>query len=181
MEELKNYFKEIMIDEYQDTNDLQEEFISMISDNNVYMVGDIKQSIYRFRNANPYIFKNKYDNYSISKTDMKIDLNKNFRSRNEVLDNINVIFNLIMDDVIGGANYLKEHQMIFGNNAYLKEELSHSNDMEIYQYCYDKEVGFTKEEIEAFIIARDILDKYNNKQQVFDKDTGNRTGRKRTS
>ena len=172
-DELKEYFKEIMIDEYQDTNDLQEEFISMISDNNVYMVGDIKQSIYRFRNANPYIFKSKYDNYSVSDRDMKIDLNKNFRSRNEVLDNINVIFNLIMDDDIGGANYLKEHQMIFGNKAYLKEELTHSNDMEVYRYCYDKELGFTKEEIEVFIIAKDILDKYNNKQQVFDKDTGN--------
>ena len=49
-----------MIDEYQDTNDLQEEFISLIENNNVYMVGDIKQSIYRFRNANPLIFKNKY-------------------------------------------------------------------------------------------------------------------------
>ena len=172
-EELKNYFKEIMIDEYQDTNDLQEEFISMISNHNVYMVGDIKQSIYRFRNANPYIFKNKYDNYSVSSTDMKIDLNKNFRSRNEVLDNINIIFNLIMDDVIGGADYLKEHQMIFGNKAYLKEELTHSNDMEILNYCYDKEIGFTKEEIEVFIIAKDILKKYQSKHQVFDKDTGN--------
>ena len=172
-EELKEYFNEIMIDEYQDTNDLQEEFISMISANNVYMVGDIKQSIYRFRNANPYIFKNKYDNYSVSENDKKIDLNKNFRSRNEVLDNINIIFNLIMDDEIGGANYLKEHQMIFGNKAYLKESLEHSNDMEIYQYDYDKELGFTKEEVEAFIIARDILDKYNNKHQVFDKDSGN--------
>lgn len=56
-EELLETFNEIMIDEYQDTNDLQEEFISMISKNNVYMVGDIKQSIYRFRNANPLIFK----------------------------------------------------------------------------------------------------------------------------
>ena len=53
-----------MIDEYQDTNDLQETFISKIENNNVYMVGDIKQSIYRFRNANPNIFKEKYDNYA---------------------------------------------------------------------------------------------------------------------
>ena len=62
-ESIKNNTYEIMIDEYQDTNDIQEEFISYIANNNVYMVGDIKQSIYRFRNANPYIFKNKYDNY----------------------------------------------------------------------------------------------------------------------
>jgi len=170
--ELRNYFKEIMIDEYQDTNDLQEEFIAMIANNNVYMVGDIKQSIYRFRNANPYIFKNKYDTYAVSDTDLKIDLNKNFRSRNEVLDNINVIFNLVMDDVIGGADYLKSHQMIFGNSAYLKEEVAHSNDMEILQYTYDKDLGFTKEEIEAFMIAKDISEKYQNNHQVFDKDDG---------
>ena len=172
-EELRNYFKEIMIDEYQDTNDLQEEFISLISNSNVYMVGDIKQSIYRFRNANPYIFKNKYDSYSISNIDKKIDLNKNFRSRKEVLDNINTIFTLIMNDDIGGADYLTSHQMIFGNKAYLKEDANHSNDMEIYQYPYDKSNGFTKDETEAFIIAQDIKKKLETGYLVFDKDTGN--------
>ena len=171
-EELRDYFKEIMIDEYQDTNDLQEEFISMISNHNVYMVGDIKQSIYRFRNANPYIFKNKYDNYSVSINDKKIDLNKNFRSRSEVLDNINTIFTLIMNDDIGGADYLTSHQMIFGNTAYLKEDAGHSNDMEIYNYQCDKSIGFTKEETEAFIIAKDIADKMKNNYLVFDKDDG---------
>ena len=79
-EELKNYFYEIMIDEYQDTNDLQETFISLIANHNVYMVGDIKQSIYRFRNANPSIFKEKYDLYTLQEEGIKIDLNKNFRS-----------------------------------------------------------------------------------------------------
>ena len=170
-EELLNNFNEIMIDEYQDTNDLQEEFISMISHHNVYMVGDIKQSIYRFRNANPYIFKEKYDNYSNSDIDKKIDLNKNFRSRDEVLSNINQIFNLIMNQDIGGADYIKEHQMIFGNKSYLKEKPNHSNDLEIYSYNYDKELGFKKEEIEAFIIADDIINKYNTKIKIFDKDT----------
>ena len=171
-DELYHSFNEIMIDEYQDTNDLQEEFISMISNHNVYMVGDIKQSIYRFRNANPYIFKDKYDTYSVSDIDKKIDLNKNFRSRSEVLDNINTIFNLVMNDSIGGADYIASHQMIFGNKAYLKEDPGHSNDMEVYNYTFDKELGFSKEEIETFIIANDILDKYNNKYQVFDKDSG---------
>src|SRR5699024_9807930 len=60
-EELANSFQEILIDEYQDTNDVQETFISYIARDNVYMVGDIKQSIYRFRNANPNLFKEKYD------------------------------------------------------------------------------------------------------------------------
>src|SRR5574344_1530118 len=103
-----------MIDEYQDTSDIEEEFISLIQNNNVYMVGDIKQSIYRFRNANPDIFRNKYNNYKNNNGGIKIDLNKNFRSRNEVLNSINEIFNHIMDDTIGNANYKKEHQLIFG-------------------------------------------------------------------
>ena len=170
-EELTNLFQEIMIDEYQDTNDLQEEFISMISQNNTYMVGDIKQSIYRFRNANPYIFKNKYDTYQKSNKDVKIDLNKNFRSRKEVLDNINIIFNLIMNDTIGGANYLESHQMIFGNTTYLKETPLHSNDMEIWKYEYDKNIGFNKEEIEAFTIAKDIKEKVTTNYQILDKET----------
>lgn len=169
-EELKAFFQEIMIDEYQDTNDLQEEFISMIKNHNVYMVGDIKQSIYRFRNANPYIFKNKYDNYTKSQQGKKIDLNKNFRSRKEVLENINLIFNLIMGESLGGANYLESHQMIFGNESYLKEDPLHSNEMEIIKYPYDKDCGFTKEEIEPFIIARDILSKVENHYLIFDKD-----------
>jgi ATP-dependent helicase/nuclease subunit A len=74
LNKLKYSLNEILLDEYQDTNDLQEEFISLISNNNVYMVGDIKQSIYRFRNANPSIFMNKYESYKDNKGGMKIDL-----------------------------------------------------------------------------------------------------------
>ncbi len=170
-EELKNTFKEIMVDEYQDTNDIQETFISMIEDNNVYMVGDIKQSIYRFRNANPYIFKNKYDLYKEHNGGIKIDLLKNFRSRSEVLDGINDIFNLVMDNTIGGAEYTESHQMVFGNDTY--NTLGHTNQdnkMEILEYPYDKETPYTKEEIEIFAIARDIQNKIKNKYQIFDKD-----------
>lgn len=171
-EELKNYFYEIMIDEYQDTNDLQETFISLIANNNVYMVGDIKQSIYRFRNANPSIFKTKYDLYSLEKEGIKIDLNKNFRSRSEVLDDINRVFNLIMDDNIGGADYKKTHQMIFGNDAYSNEgKTNQSYKTEILNYQYDKNYPYTKDEIEAFIIANDIKKKISSNYQIFDKDT----------
>ena len=169
--ELKNKFKEILVDEYQDTSDIQEEFINLIENNNVYMVGDIKQSIYRFRNANPYIFKNKYDMYSKEVNGIKIDLNKNFRSREEVLDNINIIFNKIMDDRIGGANYKESHNMIFGNNTYNETgKVDNNHNMEIISYEDTKE--YKKEEIEAFIIANDIEDKIKNKYQVFDKDRG---------
>lgn len=169
--ELKNYFNEILIDEYQDTSDIQEIFINLIANNNVYMVGDVKQSIYRFRNANPYIFKNKYDTYSNNIGGIKIDLNKNFRSRLEVVKNINLIFDYIMDDLIGGANYSLEHEMVFGNTLYL--ELGNNNlnnDMEIIKYGFE-DVLFDKNEIEAFIIAKDIINKVSSDYKVFDKKT----------
>lgn len=168
-EELKNNFKEICIDEYQDTNDLQEYFISLIADNNVYMVGDIKQSIYKFRNANPTLFKNKYKDYSNQNNGIKIDLNKNFRSRNQVLKNINEIFNLIMDEEIGGADYIESHNMIYGNIAYDEEGYTNQNyDLEIYNYNYDKDSIYKKDEIEAFIIANDIKEKIKSNYKIFD-------------
>ena len=170
-EELKKSFKQIMIDEYQDTNDIQESFISMIENNNVYMVGDIKQSIYRFRNANPYIFRNKYDSYADSNGGLKIDLLKNFRSREEVLNNINEIFNFLMDNAIGGAEYYESHRMVFGNLSYEEEGKTEQNyNMELLEYSYDKNSKYTKEEIEIFSIAEDIISKVNSKYKVFDKD-----------
>ncbi len=171
-DELKNKFKEIMIDEYQDTNDIQETFISMISNNNVYMVGDIKQSIYRFRGSNPNIFKNKYDTYSLSEGGYKIDLIKNFRSREEVLNNINKIFELIMDDSLGGASYKVSHEMIFGNMEYTNKR---SNDVdynfEVLEYEEDPEKEYSNTEIEIFTIAADIQKRIKEKMQVYDKDT----------
>lgn len=159
-EEVKQSFQEIMIDEYQDTSDLQETFISLIANHNVYMVGDIKQSIYRFRNANPYIFKEKYENYQKGIDGFKIDLNKNFRSRKEVLDNVNLMFDLLMDSVVGGADYKASHRMVFGNTSYEEQGKSDtSHQMEVYRYDYDKSSEYNKEEIEAFWIAQDIKKK----------------------
>lgn len=171
-DELKYSLKEILVDEYQDTSDLQETFIKHIENNNVYMVGDIKQSIYRFRNANPYIFKDKYDNYSKHKGGIKIDLNKNFRSRNEVLTDINLLFDYIMDDEIGGAAYKNSHRMVFGNMTYEEQGKTPDNHhMNILRYNYERGFEFTKEEVEAFIIAEDIKNKVNSNYQVFDKKT----------
>lgn len=168
-DELKNMFKEIMIDEYQDTNDIGEYFISLISNNNVYMVGDIKQSIYRFRNANPYIFKGKYDLYSNTSKGIKIDLLKNFRSREEVLSDINLLFNDLMTDDIGGADYKKSHQMIFGNKTYNEDGHTNQNyNLELLTYKNDK--TFSNAEKEIFIIGEDIIKKVSSKYQIFDKD-----------
>ena len=169
-EELTNSFKEIMIDEYQDTSDTQEKFISLISNNNVYMVGDIKQSIYRFRNANPYIFKNKYDTYRDTDKGEKIDLLKNFRSRDNVLNNINLLFDFIMDDNLGGADYKASHRMIFGNTSYIEEgKTSQDYDLDVITYKEEDLDRLSNSEEEAFIIGNDIQQKIINKYQIFDK------------
>ena len=171
-EELKNSFDEIMVDEYQDTSDIQERFINLISNNNVYMVGDIKQSIYRFRHANPYIFRDKYNNYSNCLGGVKIDLLKNFRSRREVLDNINLIFNLIMDEKVGDADYIKSHQMNFGNINYEQSlKTNEDNNMDILTYTKEELEEYSTDEIEAFLAAYDIKNKIDNNYQVVDKET----------
>ncbi len=175
-EEIKNNIYEIMLDEYQDTSDIQEKLISLISKNNVYMVGDIKQSIYRFRNANPKNFSDKYDNYDdykkgiVSEKGSLIKLMKNFRSREEVLEDINILFNEIMSEETG-INYSKGHKFIHGNKKYndniFKEQ---SNNLEIYNYTREKDSLFSNDEIEAFLIAEDIKNKINNGYMVYDKD-----------
>ena len=168
--ELKDKFNEIMIDEYQDTNDLQETFIKLLENDNVYMVGDIKQSIYRFRNANPLIFKDKYDRYSMNNGGKKIDLLKNFRSREEVLYNINEIFAPLMTQDIGGINYRESHAMIYGNKAYIEKGANdYNNYLDILTFN-NEDKKYTNDEIEAFIIAKDIKKKVEEKYLVYDFD-----------
>ena len=167
-DELKNTYQEIMIDEYQDTNDLQEIFISQIENNNVYMVGDIKQSIYRFRNANPNIFREKYEHYKKHEGGEKIDLLENFRSRREVLTNINEIFNLIMIPDLGGVDYQDNHAMVNGNKVYVEKGSSNQNyNLEILKY-QNEDKKFSNSEIEIFTIVQDIKEKIANGYLVYD-------------
>ena len=106
-ENFKQYFDEVLIDEYQDSNNVQEAIISLVSrkecDNpNVFMVGDVKQSIYRFRQAKPELFIDKYNTYELSQgSNRKIQLYKNFRSRKEVIDGVNYIFKEVMSKIVG--------------------------------------------------------------------------------
>lgn len=110
-EEFRDTFEEIMIDEYQDSNEVQETLLRSISreergENNIFMVGDVKQSIYRFRLARPELFMKKYDSYSLEEsTTQRIDLHKNFRSRAEVLTCTNDIFYKIMARSLGNVEY----------------------------------------------------------------------------
>lgn len=119
-EEFRDTFEEIMIDEYQDSNEVQEALLCSISrqergQNNLFMVGDVKQSIYRFRLARPELFMKKYDEYSSDDSDrQRIDLHKNFRSRKEVLDFTNDIFYKIMKRSLGNVEYDKNAALYTG-------------------------------------------------------------------
>ncbi|WP_342756913.1 helicase-exonuclease AddAB subunit AddA [Kineothrix sedimenti] len=105
------FFTEILIDEYQDSNLVQELLLESVSGEservfNRFMVGDVKQSIYKFRLARPEIFMKKYNDYKAgSDTERRIDLHKNFRSRREILDSVNYIFAQIMGKRLGGVEY----------------------------------------------------------------------------
>ena len=117
----KNKYDEIYIDEYQDTSYAQEEIIKKISkDNNVIRVGDVKQSIYAFRNANPELFTQKYINLNEIKNENdkleqgKIILSNNFRSREEVINSINGVFSFLMSEAFGGAVYEEKEKLVYG-------------------------------------------------------------------
>lgn len=111
-EEFQQRFKEVLVDEYQDVNLLQETILQLVKsgheeDGNLFMVGDVKQSIYRFRLAEPMLFLNKYNRFleEPQSTGLKIDLNANFRSRKEVLHGTNYIFEQIMGETVGEIHY----------------------------------------------------------------------------
>ena len=115
-------YEEIAIDEYQDSNLVQEYILTSISrGNNIFMVGDVKQSIYKFRQARPDLFLEKYKTYQTkankgAEDDLKIQLFKNFRSRKEVLDFSNQIFANIMSEELGELNYTEEEYLNLGAN-----------------------------------------------------------------
>ena len=147
---LKDRYKEIYTDEYQDTSYVQERILDAISkDNNRFMVGDIKQSIYGFRQARPDIFNDKYISYS-SKADeessnCKIILSKNFRSREEVIDSINYIFEKIMSMKNGQCDYTQNERLICGNTGYISsDDTSYKTQINIIN-LKDKEVGLFEE------------------------------------
>ncbi|MGM8366095.1 helicase-exonuclease AddAB subunit AddA [Virgibacillus sp. W0181] len=120
---LKNRYRELLVDEYQDTNLVQETILTLISDQvgagNMFMVGDVKQSIYRFRHAEPTLFIEKYKRFRKSpETGIRIDLARNFRSREHVLTGANYIFRQILDEAVGEIQYDKQAELIYSNKMY---------------------------------------------------------------
>ncbi|MBM7571490.1 helicase-exonuclease AddAB subunit AddA [Aquibacillus albus] len=121
--EMRKNYTEILVDEYQDTNLVQETLISLISDQegngNMFMVGDVKQSIYRFRHAEPSLFIEKYKRFSDQDNPGKrIDLARNFRSRGQVLSATNYVFRQLLNEEVGEIDYDQDAELIYANNIY---------------------------------------------------------------
>ena len=137
-------FHEVMVDEYQDTNHIQERMLELLSNgHNRFMVGDIKQSIYRFRQADPQIFNEKFQRYAQNPQEGKLILLKeNFRSSSEVLSATNDVFGRLMDQEVGEINYDSMHQLVFANT-----KLTPNPDNKAEFLLYDKgDSGQEKEE-----------------------------------
>lgn len=174
--EFSKHFEEIMIDEYQDSNQVQEDILTAISREhqgvgNMFMVGDVKQSIYRFRMARPELFMEKYNTYtSDDSAHQRIDLHKNFRSRNEVLDFTNDIFYKIMAADLGNVQY-DDDAALYPGASYPKETMRPELLLVDYKDEDLSEIIEDKEQIEALLIANRIRSLMEN-GMVTDKKTG---------
>lgn len=164
----QNRFHEIMIDEYQDVNAMQENIIQLLSndDNHIFMVGDIKQSIYGFRQAAPYIFAHKYDEFQKDDNPNElINLSMNFRSSGSVDTFVNDIFKKIFDRSIGDINYDKNSQLIEGTS--FPEEADTQNELYILSKN-DNVNQVTKRQSQIEFAAKRVKDLMNSKFQVYD-------------
>ena len=183
---LRKKFKEIAIDEYQDSNLVQEYILTSISNgNNIFMVGDVKQSIYKFRQARPELFLEKYRKYkNIDKTDsegIRIQLFKNFRSRENILDTTNIIFKDIMSKKLGDIDYSKEEYLNLGATYEETKTESIKENTKIFlienKDSEEENIEDTLEniELEAKFIAKKIKELISSGKTVFDKRQGYRT------
>ncbi len=169
-DELAKYYEEILVDEYQDSNEVQETLIRAISRErfgtpNVFMVGDVKQSIYKFRLAKPELFLEKYETYSKEESlYQKIELHKNFRSRDSVLASINDVFYSIMTKALGNIAYTEDAALYAGAD-YPEPECAKDVKTEVYLLNTGEELlaamdadlaEYTAKEAEARLIAAKI-------------------------
>ncbi|MCR8967426.1 helicase-exonuclease AddAB subunit AddA [Streptococcus zalophi] len=164
-------YHEVMVDEYQDTNHSQEKMLELLSSgHNRFMVGDIKQSIYRFRQADPQIFNQKFKDYQQNPANGRLILLKeNFRSQMEVLDATNAIFRRLMDEKVGDIDYNDTHSLLGGS----KEQLlaSEENQTELLIYDTDSSLDETDNDdltvFEVELVAKEIIRLRNEKNVSF--------------
>ena len=194
-EKYKNKFKEIAIDEYQDSNLVQEYILSSISNGkNMFMVGDIKQSIYKFRQARPELFISKYEIYSVEENQLdipgiKIQLFKNFRSRKNILDTTNTIFYNIMSKELGDINYNENEYLNLGASFEKSENeiVAKNTQVDIIENSDKNSVGEDNSisidineepieniELEAKYVAKKIEEIIASNKEVYDKKIGYR-------
>lgn len=177
--DIHDQFKEIMIDEYQDTNSMQETIIMAIAkikkpEIPVFMVGDVKQSIYRFRLAEPSIFQGKYRHFSTKGgSGHKIDLMKNYRSHAQVLDATNYIFKQLMDEPVGEIEYDEAATLKLGVEGEVDEAF---NQTEVHLVDRQQSQGDDQDlsivELEAHHIARTIKQWIETEQPIYDRKKG---------
>lgn len=188
----ENKFEEIAIDEYQDSNLVQEYILTSVSrGNNIFMVGDVKQSIYKFRQARPKLFLDKYDSYKLDPVngeDRKIQLFKNFRSRSNILDFTNLVFEDIMSRELGNIEYNQDEYLNLGANFEEIQNQDYKTELEILDLSEENDdIWKTDEEeteeeqekvedvvLEARFVARKIKELIDDKYQIIDKKTGRR-------
>ena len=182
-EEYQEQFAEVMIDEYQDSNLIQETILTSVSgiwkgNYNIFMVGDVKQSIYRFRLSRPELFMDKYERYALEDgKEQRIDLHKNFRSRSQVLDSVNAIFRQIMTKALGGVEYDDDAALYAG--ASYEEAVGNETELLLIDKEDEEACGILAEpgkklsagEMEAAAIALRIKELMET-QMVADKQTG---------
>lgn len=179
--ELSGQYEEILVDEYQDSNLVQEMITNLVAGwadkrKNIFMVGDVKQSIYRFRLARPELFMEKYHRYSLEDSEeQRIDLHKNFRSRGTVLSSVNYLFRQIMGEDLGGITYEDENALYTGasfpERADGKEPETEVLLIEKDGEELEKQGNQTVQELEALAIAQRIQ-KLVGIEEVLDKDSG---------
>ncbi len=178
-DKVREKYKYILVDEYQDTNNVQDLIFSTVSrdNSNIFMVGDLKQSIYKFRNAVPKLFSDKYKLYD--EDDEKghlIRLFKNFRSRHSVVDTVNFVFSRIMSPEVGNIRYTEEEYLVQGALPYNEHTDTGFCSTEFHLISRDMKDGrrYNDEEryeLEARVIAERIKHIINSGMQVFDKET----------
>ncbi len=179
-EQYRERFEEIYVDEYQDSNLIQEYLVSLICRNdpgNVFQVGDVKQSIYRFRQARPDLFLSKYNTYSdTAGGNRRILLNDNFRSRRQVTDAVNEVFERIMKADLGGIEYDADARLYYGATYYdtVQEEedgviLPPDDDIYRCELLIPKTGTMKAEEMQANIVAKRIIEMIRDGFPVYDR------------
>ena len=172
-QEYQERFHEVMVDEYQDTNHIQERMLELLSNgHNRFMVGDIKQSIYRFRQADPQIFNEKFHRFAQDdKEGQLILLKENFRSSSEVLNATNDVFKHLMDEEVGEITYDGMHQLVFGNTD---TQENPENKAEVLLYDKDHSASDDEEELatnkltgEMRMVLKEIIHLHNDKGVPF--------------